>query len=133
MIDGVPTVIDAEYNSKDKDWIRTDIFIVGNQGYFATVDDFNKCTSKEAPGYEQYVIDNYQYALQGTVNHDTAYTSPSTADLITDLNIAKDDYQTKLVTCKESEYDATYKEYMNEHKKIGMDTIISEREKYYGK
>jgi len=133
MIDGVPTVIDAEYNSKDKDWIRTDIFIVGNQGYFATVDDFNKCTSKEAPGYEQYVIDNYQYALEGTVNHDTAYTSPSTADLITDLNIAKDDYQTKLVTCKESEYDAMYKEYMAELKRIGMDTIIAEREKYYGK
>ncbi|MBP5454417.1 MAG: hypothetical protein J6Y09_07415, partial [Lachnospiraceae bacterium] len=54
MVDGVPTVIDAEYNSKDKDWIRTDIFLVGNQGYFATVDDFNKCTSKEAPGFEDY-------------------------------------------------------------------------------
>ncbi len=133
MIDGVPTVIDAEYNAKDKDWIRTDIFIVGNQGYFATVEDFNKCTSKEAPGYEQYVIDNYENALQGTVNHDTAYTSPSTADLITDLNIAKDDYQTKLITCSPGDYDATYNEYMAELKSIGMDTIISEREEYYGK
>ncbi|MBQ3891327.1 MAG: extracellular solute-binding protein [Lachnospiraceae bacterium] len=133
MVDGVPTVIDAEYNSKDKDWIRTDIFLVGNQGYFATVDDFNKCTSKEAPGFEDYVIQNYEYALAGTVNHDASYTSPSTADLITDLNIAKDDYQTKMVTCSEADYDATYKAYMEELKNIGIDTIISERETYFGK
>ncbi|MCR5722879.1 MAG: extracellular solute-binding protein [Lachnospiraceae bacterium] len=133
MIDGVPTVIDAEYNSKDKDWIRTDIFLVGNQGYFATVDDFNKCTSKEAPGFEDYVIQNYEYALQGTVNHDTAYISPSTPDLITDLNIAKDDYQVKMVTCKPNEYDNMYNEYMKELKDVGIDTIIAEREEYYGK
>ena len=133
MIDGCPTVIDAEYNSKDKDWIRTDIFLVGNQGYFATVDDFNKCTSKEAPGFEDYVINNYEYALEGIIHHDASYTSPSTADMITDLNIAKDDYQTKMVTCKESEYDATYNEYMEELKNIGIDTIISEREAYFSK
>jgi len=133
MIDGVPTVIDAEYNSKDKDWIRTDIFLTGNQGYFATADDFNKCTSKEAPGYEEYVIQNYQYALAGTVNHDTAYTSPSTPDLITDLNIAKDDYQVKLITCAPNEYDEMYNEYMAELQSIGIDTIIGEREQYYGK
>ena len=133
MIDGVPTVIDAEYNSKDKDWIRTDIFLVGNQGYFATVDDFNKCTSKEAPGFEEYVIQNYEYSLQGTVNHDTAYTSPSTPDLITDLNIAKDDYQVKMITCKPGEFDDMYNEYMAELKDVGIDTIISEREEYYGK
>ena len=51
-VNGVPVVKDAEYNSKDKDWIRADMFVTGNQGYFATVDDFNACTSKEAPGYE---------------------------------------------------------------------------------
>ena len=133
MKDGVPTVIDAEYNSQDKDWIRTDIFLVGNQGYFATVDDFNKCTSKEAPGFEQYVIQNYEYSLQGTVNHDTAFTSPSTPDLITDLNIAKDDYQVKMITCKPGEFDDMYNEYMAELKDVGIDVIIKEREEYYGK
>lgn len=133
MIDGVPTVIDAEYNATDKDWLRTDIFIIGNQGYFATVDDFNKCTSKEAPGYEEYVINNYQYALEGTVNHDTAYTSPSTPDLITDLNIAKDDYQVKMITCSPAEFDAMYNEYMDELRYVGIDAIIAEREAYYGK
>ena len=133
MVDGVPTVIDAEYNAKDKDWIRTDIFLVGNQGYFATVDDFNKCTSKEAPGFEDYVIQNYEYALQGTINRDSAYTSPSASELITDLNIARDDYQTKMVTCSEADFDSTYNEYMQELKDIGIDTIISEREAYFGK
>ncbi len=133
MIDGVPVVKDAEYNSKDKDWIRTDIFLVGNQGYFFSVDDFNKCTAKEAPGFESYVIQNYEYALAGTINHDTSYTSPSTPDLITDLNIARDDYQTKMITCKPGEFDDVYNEYMDELREVGIDTIIAEREAYYGK
>lgn len=131
MVDGVPQVIDAEYNATDKDWIRTDIFIVGNQGYFQSVEDFNKCTAKEAPGFEDYVMNNYELALEGTVIHDSAYTSPSTADLITDLNIAKDDYQTKVITCPEAEFEATYDEYMDELKNIGIDTIIDERTEYY--
>lgn len=90
---GVPVVKDAEYNSQDKDWIRTDLFATGNQGYFATVEDFNACTSKEAPGYEDHVIANYENALVGTVNHDSTYTSPSTPELITDLNLVRDEYQ----------------------------------------
>ena len=52
-------------------------------------------------------------------------------DLITDLNIAKDDYQVKVVTCPEAEFDATYQEYMHELKSIGIDTIIDERTEYY--
>ncbi len=94
-------------------------------------DDFNKCTSKEAPGFENYVIDNYEHALEGTVVHDSPYTSPSTAEMITDLNIAKDDYQTKMITCSEADFDATYNEYMGTLKDIGIDTIIDERTEYY--
>ncbi|SFU42632.1 extracellular solute-binding protein [Butyrivibrio sp. INlla21] len=131
MVDGVPQVIDAEFNATDKDWIRTDIFIVGNQGYFESVEDFNKCTAKEAPGFEDYVMQNYELALEGNVIHDASWTSPSTADLITDLNIAKDDYQVKVVTCPEAEFDATFQEYMDELKSIGIDTIIDERTEYY--
>ncbi|MBP5454132.1 MAG: hypothetical protein J6Y09_05930, partial [Lachnospiraceae bacterium] len=80
-----------------------------------------------------YVIQNYEYALQGTINRDSAYTSPSASELITDLNIARDDYQTKMVTCSEADFDSTYNEYMQELKDIGIDTIISEREAYFGK
>lgn len=128
---GIPVVKDAAFNSKDKDWLRTDIFLVGNQGYFATVDDFNACTSKEAPGYEQHVIDNYVNALTGKIINDTTFTSPSTPELITDIGIVSDEYTVQCVTCPEAEFDATYDKYMSELEKVGIKTIIEERTKYF--
>lgn len=128
---GIPMVKDAQYNSKDKDWIRTDIFLTGNQGYFATVDEFNACTSKEAPGYEQHVIDNYVNSLTGIIINDTTYTSPSTPDLITDITLVKDEYTVQCVTCTEAEFEATYDKYMKELENVGIKTIIEERTKYF--
>ena len=128
---GVPVVKDASYNATDKDWIRADLFVTGNQGYFATVDDFNACTAKEAPGYEDHVVANYENALTGIVNHDSTYTSPSTSELLTDLNLVKDEYQVKCITCPESEFDKNYDEYMEELKNAGAQTIIDERTAYY--
>lgn len=128
---GVPVVIDAEYNSRDKDWIRTDLFLTGNQGYFATVDDFIACTAKEAPGYEQHVIDNYRNSLVGKIINDTTYTSPSTPDLITDIGLVRDEYTVQCVTCPVAEFDATYDKYMAELEKVGIKTIIEERTKYF--
>lgn len=130
---GVPVVKDAAYNSKDKDWIRTDIFLIGNQGYFASVDDFNLCTSKEAPGFEQHVIDNYQNALSGKIVNDVTFTSPSTPDLITDIGLVRDQYTDECITCPESEFDATYDKYMGELKKAKIQTIIDERTDYFTK
>lgn len=128
---GVPVVKDADYNSKDKDWIRADLFVTGNQGYFATVDDFNACTAKEAPGYEDHVIENYENALIGIINHDTTYTSPSAPGLITDINLVKDEYQVKCITCPTADFDATYDEYLNMLGQAGVQTIIDERTEYY--
>lgn len=128
---GTPKVIDATYNAQDKDWIRTDIFLVGNQGYFMTVDDFNACTALETPGYEQHVIDNYENALTGIVINDTAYTSPSTPDLITDIGIVRDEYTVSVVTCPEKDFDATYDNYMKELEAVGIKTIIEERRAYF--
>ncbi len=128
---GVPVVKDAEYNSQDKDWIRTDLFATGNQGYFATVEDFNACTSKEAPGYEDHVIANYENALVGTVNHDSTYTSPSTPELITDLNLVRDEYQVECITCPMDQFEATYDEYMAQLENAGVQTVIDERTEYY--
>lgn len=128
---GTPKVLDATYNAQDKDWIRTDIFLVGNQGYFMTVDDFNACTSLEAPGYEQHVIDNYENALTGTIVSDQTYTSPSTPDLITDIGIVRDEYTVSVVTCPENEFDAKYDEYMKELEAVGIKTIIEERTAYF--
>lgn len=128
---GVPVVKDASYNATDKDWIRADMFITGNQGYFATVDDFNACTAKEAPGYEDHVVANYENALTGIVNHDSTYNSPSTSELITDINLVKDEYQVKCITCPIDEFDAIYDEYMEELRDAGAQTIIDERTAYF--
>lgn len=129
--DGVPVVKDATYNATDKDWIRADLFITGNQGYFATVDDFNACTAKEAPGYEDHVISNYENALTGIVNSDSSYTSPSASDLMTDINLVKDEYQVKCITCSEDDFEKTYDEYMEELKKAGAQTIVDERAAHF--
>ena len=129
--DGVPVVKDATYNATDKDWIRADLFITGNQGYFATVDDFNACTAKEAPGYEDHVISNYENALTGIVNSDSSYTPPSASDLMTDINLVKDEYQVKCITCSEDDFEKTYDEYMEELKKAGAQTIVDERAAHF--
>jgi putative aldouronate transport system substrate-binding protein len=128
---GVPMVKDAAYNAKDKDWIRTDIFLVGNQGYFMTTDDFNACTSLEAPGYEDHVVANYENALTGKIVNDTTYTSPSTPEYITDINIVVDEYTVSVVTCPEDKFDETYDEYMKELEAVGIKTIIEERKEYF--
>ena len=96
-----------------------------------TVDEFIACTAKEAPGYEQHVIDNYNNALTGTLVYDTTYTSPSTPNLITDIGLVRDEYTVQCITCPESQFDATYDKYMAELKKAGIETIIEERTKYY--
>ncbi|MCR5032614.1 MAG: extracellular solute-binding protein [Lachnospiraceae bacterium] len=127
----IPVVKDAEYNATDKDWLRTDLFLTGNQGYFATVDDFNACTSKEAPGYESYVVANYENALIGTVDHDSVYTSPSTSDHIADLTSVHDEYATTLITCAPGDFDANWDEYIDELKKVDVETIIQERTAYF--
>lgn len=128
---GIPVVMDAQYNAKDKDWIRADLFLTGNQGYFATVDDFNACTAKEAPGYEDHVIQNYENALTGTVINNTTYTAPSTAELITDINLVRDEYKVKCVTCPAEEFEATFDEYMSELEKTGIQQIVDERLNYF--
>ena len=127
----VPIVKDPEYNKVDKDWIRTDIFLVGNQGYFATIEDFNACVAAEVPGFEQYVIDNYENAMVGTLVPATSYTSPSTPDIRIDLSLLCSEYLVQAITGPESEFDKTYDKFMQECEKAGIKTIIEERTEYY--
>lgn len=132
LVDGVPVVKDSDYNAKDKDWIRTDLFLTGNQGYFDTVDAFNACTSKECPGYEDYVINNYENALKGNILPDSYYTAPSTSEYITDLKIVQDEYQVKCITASPSEFDKTFDEYMSKLEDAGIKTVVDERMEYFG-
>lgn len=129
--DGVPVAIDMAYNQKDKDWLRTDIFLVGNSGYFNNEEDAITSLSKEIPEYEEQVKNNYHNAASGTIIHETSYTSPSTTNLITDMKLIHDEYIVKCITCPESDFEKTYDTYMEELKKAGMDTIINERKEYF--
>lgn len=129
--DGVEIVKDATYNANDKDWIRTDIFLVGNQGYFDTVDKFNACTAAENPGYEQYVIDNYENSLTGTVIPNSSYTSPTQSELSADLQILGSDWIVKCVTGSVEEFDENYDAFMDACEDAGIQKIVDERTAYY--
>jgi len=72
-------------------------------------------------------------ALTGTLVHDSTYTSPSTPDLLTDINLVKDEYQVECITCPSEVFEATYDEYMSELENAGVQTIINERTEYYGR
>lgn len=132
--EGVPVVINPEYNTTDKDWIRTDLFLTGNQGYFATVEEFNKCTAQQYPGYEEHCMTDYEYALMGGAISDiddSIYTSPSQAELAADINLVRDEWIVKLITCPVNEFDANYESYMAALKAAGVETVIEERTAYF--
>ena len=132
--DGVPVVIDPDYNTADKDWIRGDLFLTGNAGYFETVDDFNKATAKQYPGYEDHFIADQEYALVG--DHiedidDSLYTSPSQAKLAADINLVRDEWLVKVITCPEGEFEANWDSFMAALKDAGVETINEERTAYF--
>ncbi len=129
--EGVPVVIDPVYNGTDKDWIRHDLFLIGNQGYYKTPEEFAKATSKEAPGYEQYVLDNYNNASVGIVRNSPTYTSPIYTEKNTEIGLLKDEYLVKLITCKPEEFDAILSELLKKLKDVGYDEIVKDRTDYF--
>lgn len=129
----VPCVIDSAFNATDKDWTRHDLFLIGNQGYYKTPAEFAKATSKEAPGYEDYVIKNYENAAAGIVRNDPTFTAPTFTAKNTEISVIREEYFVKLVTCAVDKYDATLAEFKSKLKDVGYDTIIKERTDYYNK
>lgn len=132
--EGVPVIIDAEYNTADKNWINADLFITGNGGYFETVEDYNKATAYQYPGYEDHFIQGQEYALMG--DHigdidDSLYTSPSQAELAADINLAKEEWLVKVITCSEADFDANWDSYMAALKEAGVETVHEERTAYF--
>lgn len=133
FVDGIPVVIDADHNAKTKDYTRHDLFLVGNQGYYATESDFALATSKELPGWEQYVIDNYTNAAFGIRLPAGTYSSPTQVEQSGNVKKLDDDYGVKLTTCNPSEFDKIFDEYQTELKKYDMEKTIQERTEYYNK
>lgn len=129
--EGIPIVIDAAYNATDKDWIRTDMFLVGNQGYFATVDDFNKCTAAENPIYYDDVVANYENSLTGQIIHKPTFTSEKQTELTDDFLLLRSKYQVQCITCAPDQLDAIYDEWLEEAKKAGVEDVIAERTAHF--
>lgn len=131
LVNGVPVVKDLKYNLKDKDWTRHDLFLVGNQGYYATQDDFTNATSKELPGYEKYVIENYKNATVGTVRATPTWPIPTAAKNKASLDLIREDYHTRAITCLPKDFDSIIVKYREKLKENGMDQIMIERSEYY--
>ncbi len=132
--EGVPVIIDADYNTSDKNWISADLFITGNGGYFETIEDYNKATAYQYPGYEDHFIQDQEYALVG--DHigdidDSLYTSPSQAELAADINLAKEEWLVKVITCPEADFDTNWDSYMAALKEAGVETVHEERTAYF--
>ncbi len=125
--DHVPVVIDASYNATDKDWIRTDLFIVGNQGYFETVDEFNAATAAEYPDYKAHVVENYENSLAGNLVKLFSYTAPASSEYGTDVGLVRDEYIVKVITCAPDEFDGLWEEFMAKAKDAGIQNILDER------
>lgn len=130
-VDGVPVVLDMDHNAETKDWTRHDLFLVGNQGYYEKEEDFNNATSKEIPGWEQYVLDNYQNATHGKVLNEPTFASPTATENSANLLATKDVYIVQLVTCEPSEFDGIMEEFKAELEKYEIEKILEERTEYY--
>ena len=131
---GVPVAIDSEYNTADRDWIRGDLFLTGNGGYFKTEEEYVTSYAHDYPGYEDHVTDNFKYASMG--GHiddidDALYTSPAESELAADINLVKDEYLVKITTCPIDEFDAMYDEYKAALKDAGVETVNEERTAYF--
>ena len=134
--DGAPIVKDSSYNTTDKDWIAGDLFLTGNAGYFEDDETFSKSTSFKYPGYEDHVVRDYKNALTGEYINDiddSLYTSPSQAELSADINLVKEEWVVKLLTCPESDFDATFESYKEALKDAGVETIDAERREHFTK
>lgn len=131
--DGVPIAKDAKYNAQDKDWIRTDLFLVGNQGYFTDTNAFNVNIAADNPGWEEYTIADYEASLYGTAipNAQYMYAPDSELDVATDLDLLKAEYQVKVVTCSPDQFDTIYDEWLAAAKAAGIDDVLADREAIY--
>lgn len=131
--DGVPIPIDADFNQADKDWIRTDLFLVGNQGYFTDTESFNLNIAADNPGWEQYTIDDYEAALEGTlIAGPLDLPAPeSQVEASNDLNIVRENYLTQCITCKPEEVEGKYAEWRAAAEAAGIQQVLADREAVY--
>ena len=131
--DGVPMAKDGEFNAVDKDWIRTDMFLVGNQGYFQTVEDFNISIAADNPGYEKYVMDDYTKSLEGKHYGGYQYMNApeSQMEIQTDLDLLRSEYMVKCITCESGSFDSLYDEFITKLEAAGIKQVMEDRAAIY--
>ncbi len=130
-VDGVPVVIDAEHNATTKDYHRHDLFLVGNQGYYQTEEEFIAATAKELPGYEEYVTANYSNAAAGIRLPNVDYVSPTQAEQHANYSTIYNDYMTRIITGAPEDVEATFEEMRAEYDKYEIDIVVEERTAYF--
>lgn len=130
---GVPIAKDPDYNKTDKDWIRTDLFLIGNQGYFQTVDEFNQAIAADNPGWEEYTIADYENALAGEVVNSAAYIAAGEIETSTsnDFSLLKSQYMVQCITCAPDAFDGIYDEWLAQAETLGVKDILEERSATY--
>ncbi|MDO5422281.1 MAG: extracellular solute-binding protein [Eubacteriales bacterium] len=130
-IDGVPVVIDSNYNATDKDWISGDLFLVGNSGYFMSEEEFSKATAQGYGEWADYVLTNYEMATTGTQRYQPTYTAPSDTEYSTEIDLINEEYWTKSITCSPDNFDAVMTEYRAALEGAGAEEIYADYCAYY--
>ncbi|MCC8101061.1 MAG: extracellular solute-binding protein [Clostridiales bacterium] len=129
--DGIPVVIDTEYNAEDLDWIRYDIFLLGNGTYFESEELNMQTYAKKFVGYEDYVIDNFENGSAGTCMVVPAYVSETQGTNSTEITLVMDENHVKCITCGTDEFDTAIDTYRTAMGKAGMEQVIEERTEYF--
>ncbi|MFV0502498.1 MAG: extracellular solute-binding protein [Lachnospirales bacterium] len=129
--DNVAVPIDPQFNAKDKDWIRFDLFILGSPGYFKTEDEYVIATSKEDPLTEKYVIDNYAYASEGIRQGDFNYSSPTQRERGVDVSNIFNAYKVDISTTTPDNVENLFNEMIIKLEASPAPMVIKEREEYY--
>ncbi|MDD3278908.1 MAG: extracellular solute-binding protein [Lachnospiraceae bacterium] len=129
--DGVAVVKDPAYNEKDKDWIRMDLFLMGNPGYFQSEEEMIDTMALEKPDFAQYVRDDYAVAETGIIRTVSSYVSPSQSANYSDIDVVMEENQVKCITCAPGEFDAQIDIYRKALKEAGMDEVVAERTEYF--
>jgi len=127
----VPAVLDAQKNAVEKDWIRDDLFLVGNGGYFITEADYIACKVLENAEYSNYIQNNFDNATMGEAISSYGYMSPTQAKEAANLKKVNNEYSVKVSTCKTDEFDAMFDEWAAALEKYNIQQIKEERASYY--
>lgn len=129
--DNIAIPIDPEYNATDKDWLRYDLFMLGNPGYFKTEEDFVVATAKEDPTIEEYVLKNYEYAAAGVRQANYNYTSEAEKAHGVDINTIFSAYKVEISTSAPEDVEELFNKMLAELEASPAMDVIAERGEYY--